>query len=226
FDRDRAEAALADRLQRRCGPDLRGEPGAGLSHFHTVAYRQTIRCRMEAAMRNIQHRDIEAPAAAVGALLDRLASDTDPLWPAPAWPPIRLDRGLVVGSVGGHGPIRYSVAEYQPGRRVRFAFDPSIGFDGFHELLVEPLDERRTRLTHDLVGKPSGAMRLVWPLAVRWMHEALLQDLLDNAELAATGRLREKARWSRWVRFLRARMSPQPEGVPLPQPAALATTEL
>src|SRR5947199_3653022 len=82
FDRDRAEAALADRLQRRCGPDLRGEPGAGLSHFHTVAYRQTIRCRMEAAMRNIQHRDIEAPAAAVGALLDRLASDTDPLWPA------------------------------------------------------------------------------------------------------------------------------------------------
>jgi hypothetical protein len=181
---------------------------------------------MEAAMRNIQRRDIEAPAAAVGALLDRLASDTDPLWPTPAWPPIRFDRGLAVGSVGGHGPIRYSVAEYEPGRRVRFVFDPSIGLDGFHELIVEPLDERRTRLTHDLVGKPRGTMRLVWALAVRWMHEALLQDLLDNAQLAATGCLREKARWSRWVRFMRARMSPKPQGVPLPQSAVLATTEL
>ena len=177
-------------------------------------------------MRNIQRRDIEAPAAAVGALLDRLASDADPLWPAPAWPPIRFDRGLAVGSVGGHGPIRYSVAEYVPGRRVRFVFDPSIGLDGYHELIIEPLDERRTRLTHDLVGRPRGTMRLVWPLAVRWMHEALLQDLLDNAELIATGRLREKALWSRWVRFMRARMSPKPQGVPLPETAVLAATEL
>ena len=61
---------------------------------------------MEAEMRNIQSRTIDAPAASVGALIDLIASDNDPLWPSPAWPPIRLDRGLVTGSRGGHGPIR------------------------------------------------------------------------------------------------------------------------
>src|SRR5688572_13903457 len=106
----------------------------------------SIRNRMEVPVRNIQHRVIDAPATALGALLDRTAGPDDPVWPAPQWPPLSLDAGLTAGSAGGHGPIRYSVAAYEPGRRVRFTFDPAIGITGFHELVVEPVDGGRTRL--------------------------------------------------------------------------------
>lgn len=176
-------------------------------------------------MRNIQRRDIDAPAAVVGALLDRLASDDDPLWPAPAWPPIRFDRGLAVGATGGHADIHYSVTEYEPGSRLRFAFAPSIGA-GHHEFTVRPLTPTTSRLTHELVVRPSARMRLAWPLAVRWLHEALLRDLLDNAELAATGRLGRRARWSPWVRLLRGLAMPGSRRVTVPAAAALARGEL
>lgn len=105
----------------------------------------------------------------------------------------------------GHGPIRYSVTAYEPGARIRFGFDPAIGFDGYHELRVEPIGPRRGRLVHDVVGRTRGRMRLFWPLALRWLHGALLQDLLDNAQLAATGTLACPARQSAWVRLLRRR---------------------
>src|SRR5690349_16450146 len=69
-------------------------------------------------------------------LLDRVASADDPIWPAPTWPPIRLDNGLRPGSRGGHGPIRYTVEEYDPGRLIRFRFDPVMRMRGHHELRV------------------------------------------------------------------------------------------
>src|SRR5919198_1110330 len=87
-------------------------------------------------MRNTHHRAIDA--ANLGELLDRLAGPDDPLWPSHAWPPLRLDAGLAPGSRGGHGPIRYTVAEYEPGRRVRFRFDRETGGDGYHELIATP----------------------------------------------------------------------------------------
>jgi hypothetical protein len=65
-------------------------------------------------------------------------------------------------------------------------------------------------------------MVLGWPLAVRWLHDALIEDLLDNAELAATGTVRRPARWSPWVRMLRAHLGPTPRGGPVPPAAALA----
>jgi len=162
-------------------------------------------------MRNIQSRTIDAPAASVGALIDLIASDNDPLWPSPAWQPIRLDRGLVTGSRGGHGPIRYHVGEYEPGHRVRFIFDPPTGIEGHHELRVEETGLSGCTLIHDARGRMLGRMRLVWPLALRWLHEALSQDLLDNAELAATGELARPARHSRWVRALRRRLAKRPQ---------------
>lgn len=54
-------------------------------------------------------------------------------------------------------------------------------------------------------------MRLLWPLLVRWFHEALVRDLFDNLERTVTGRLADPpARWSRWVvamRHIHARTS-------------------
>lgn len=154
-------------------------------------------------MRNVQSRDIPAPAAEVGALLDRLAGPDDVLWPTAGWPPIRFDKGLTVGARGGHGPIRYSVAEIDPGRRVRFTFDPRIGATGYHEARVEPLGPGRCRLVHEIRGRTHGRMLLAWPLAVRWLHEALIHDLFDNAERAVADGPRTPARWSWWVRLLR-----------------------
>lgn len=156
-------------------------------------------------MQNIQHRVIKAPADALGVLLDRFASPDDLLWPSPAWFPVILDSGLALGSHGGHGPIRYHVSSYEPGRRVRFEFEPGMGLDGYHELAITEEGPDRCRLTHTISAGLSGRMVLLWPLVIRWLHEALLQDLLDNAEVAVTGRLaRPRARWSWWVRLLRS----------------------
>lgn len=139
----------------------------------------------------------------LGALLDRLAGHDDALWPAAAWPALRLSHGLEVGSAGGHGPIRYTVSAYVPSVSVRFTFDPAIGLRGYHEFVVEPVDERHSRLVHTIVARTNGAMVLRWPLAVRWLHEALLEDLLDNAERAATGLVIRPARHGVAVSLLR-----------------------
>jgi hypothetical protein len=154
-------------------------------------------------VKNIQSRSIAAPAADVGALLDRLAAPDDVLWPGPPWPRLRLDRGLTIGSAGGHGPIRYRVSECEPGRRIRFAFEPTVGIHGYHELAVEPDRPQRCRLVHTISGRTRGTMRWRWPLVIRWLHEALLHELLDNAERAATGGLTgPRSRPGPWVRLL------------------------
>ncbi len=156
------------------------------------------------SVRNVQQRVIQAPADRLGELLDRVADVDDSVWPARAWAPLILDDGLVPGSRGGHDVIRYSVVEYEPGRRVRFSFEPGVGLVGHHELQVDSVGPGRSRLTHTVAGTLEGRMTVLWPLVVRWLHEALLQDLLDNTERAATGRLKAApVRWSAWVRLLR-----------------------
>ena len=160
-------------------------------------------------MRNVQSRVIDAPVSEIGALLDRFGSADDALWPSAHWAAAILDRGLEPGSTGGHGVIRYSVTEYVPGRRVRLQFAPEVGIDGFHELIVTPRGPGRSELSHVIDGKVRGSMRVLWPLAVRWLHEAVLHDLLDNAERETTGALKNgPARWSPLVRVLR-RIAPE-----------------
>ncbi|MFC4041191.1 DUF2867 domain-containing protein [Dactylosporangium siamense] len=153
-------------------------------------------------MQNVQRRTIDAPLGLMGPLLDRVAADDDPLWPVTTWPPIRFDGPLAPGAAGGHGMIRYSVVEHVPGRLLRCRFDPTLGLVGEHELRLEP-DGDGTAVVHVIRGRLTGGMRVLWPVAIRWLHEALLQDLLDNAERAGTGTVRTPARWSPWVRLLR-----------------------
>lgn len=153
-------------------------------------------------MQNVQRRTIDAPLNRMGALLDRVAGPDDPWWPVPAWPAIRFDRPLGPGATGGHGMIRYTVVEYVPGRLLRCAFDPAIGLVGEHELRLEA-DGAGTAVVHVIRGRLTGGMRLLWPVAIRWLHEALLQDLLDNAERTGTGAVHRPARWSPWVRLVR-----------------------
>lgn len=175
-------------------------------------------------VRNEHERVIEAPAAAVGALFDRLSAPDDPVFPTPAWPAMTFDGPLAVGATGGHGPVRYRVAEYEPGRRVRFDFTDPEG--GFHEIAVEPLGERRCRVRHVLEAEPRGLDRILWPTVVRPVHDTMVEEVLDNAERAATGACARPVRWSRWVRLLNALDWDRPETVAVPEDAALLRTAL
>lgn len=152
---------------------------------------------------NLHERLLPAKQSEVGALIDTLAGDADALWPRHCWPPMAFDRSLVVGAVGGHGPIRYTVTAYVPSTWVRFTFSAPRGFDGFHEYTALTVDEQHTLLRHTLAMRTRGPARLTWPLLWRPLHDACLEDSLDRAE-AAWGTPARPARWSRYVRLLRS----------------------
>lgn len=63
---------------------------------------------------------------------------------------------------------------------------------------MESAGSARARIRHVLDAEPEGINRLLRPVLLA-MHDALVEDLLDNAELAATGRLARPARWPRWL---------------------------
>ncbi len=152
---------------------------------------------------NAHERVLPASVEVVGALLDRLGSENDPIWPSDRWPRLELDRGgLVVGAKGGHGPIRYHVVEYDPGRFVRFRFSGPPGFLGHHEFIVEHATAGAL-LRHVVVLAPSGNARYSWPLVWRPLHDALIEDALDRAQAAVTGTAPPPRAWSWWVRVLR-----------------------
>ncbi len=153
-------------------------------------------------VRNIHERLLHVSAAEAGALVDGLGSSRDPLWPRQRWPAMRFDRPLAVGAVGGHGPIRYVVEAYKPGRLVRFRFTRPAGFRGTHAFLVTPEGAAGARLRHELLMRTEGLARLTWPLVFRPLHDALVEDVLDRAALA-TGQAPAARPWSPWVRFLR-----------------------
>ncbi|NMO20766.1 SRPBCC family protein [Pyxidicoccus fallax] len=162
-------------------------------------------------VRNIHERFLPVPPERLAPLLDSLASREDGLWPHERWPRMRFDRPLAVGASGGHGPIRYDVEGYEPGRRVRFRFRAPRGFDGWHALVVEPA-EGGVLLRHELEMAARGPARLSWPVVFRPLHDALVEDALDKAELAVTGRVARPARWGWRVRVLRAALARQGRG--------------
>ncbi|WP_129305992.1 DUF2867 domain-containing protein [Streptomyces sp. L2] len=178
------------------------------------------------AVRNVHERVIEAPAEAVGALLDRLSAADDPLFPAPAWPRMRLDGPLAVGADGGHGRIRYHVTAYDPGRRVRFDTPPGGGLDGYHEFTVAPLGAERCRVRHVLVCEAHGLVRLSWMCVIRPIHDTMIEEIFDNIERAAAGGVARPTRWSPWVRLLHGLGWARPETVTTPPAARLLRTGL
>lgn len=158
-------------------------------------------------VRNVHERFIPAPASQVGMLLDSLGDPSDRLWPADRWPPMRLDRPVAVGAIGGHGPIRYSIESYEPARMMRFRFLRPTGFDGTHGFFVEP-QAGGALLRHELAMQVSGRALLRWALVIRPLHDALIEDALDRAS-AVFGQQVPLRRWSLWVRILRALLKPR-----------------
>ena len=151
---------------------------------------------------DVHERWLAAPPAAVGRLLDDLGGPDDRLWPTRRWPAMRLDRPLSVRARGGHGPIRYHVDTYRAGSVVRFTFERPTGFHGHHEYLVVP-SSSGTVLRHSLVMRTSGTARLSWPLLFGPLHDALIEDSLDQAAKSLDLHVARPRRWSRRVRALR-----------------------
>lgn len=158
---------------------------------------------------NVHERVLDAPSPEVGALLDRLASREDAIWPHERWPPMRFDRPLGAGAAGGHGPVRYTVEAYEPGRSIRFRFTAPRGFNGTHRYEIEPLPAGSTRLRHVLEMRTEGPALLTWPLIFRPMHDALIEDSLDKAGRSLGREPSPPARWSARVRLLRRMFAPR-----------------
>ncbi len=156
-------------------------------------------------IRNVHERRLEARPEKVGALLDTLSSEHDLLWPNDRWPPMRFNRALGVGASGGHGPVRYAVSSYVPGRLAEFQFDGTgltANWDGRHLFEVIP---RRSGviLRHTIDAACDAPTWLTWFFMVRPMHNALLEDALDRAESDLGIGPRKPARWGVWIRLLR-----------------------
>jgi hypothetical protein len=147
-------------------------------------------------------RVIQATAEAVGGLIDSLSSRDDKLWPWENWPAQRFNGPLAVGARGGHGPIRYTVQDYQPGRLVRYHFAPPPGFSGWHGFEVRE-HERGAVLQHVVHGQAGLRGWLRWQLVLRPLHDALIENALDKAETLAQDTPRQPRTWPLYVRLLR-----------------------
>lgn len=153
---------------------------------------------------NVHLRTLPVPADVAGALLDRVAEPGNPVWPAPDWPALVLDRPLADGADGGHGRNRYTCTNYQPGRRVEFTFGPESPFVGTHAFDVLKSGSNACVLRHAVIATPRDLRgRLQWSLIIRWSHDAMIEDLLDRMAVAVGHPPVRPARWSPYVRLLR-----------------------
>jgi hypothetical protein len=138
-------------------------------------------------------RELGISVERAGALLESLAGPDDRLW-SDRWPALRLDRGLAVGSRGGHGPIRYTVVRHTPGRDVVFRFRRMAGLRGEHGFHVSETGDGHAVLQHLTEAEGRGPWLLLWPLVIRPLHDAAVTDCLDRAEGLSPRALRGRPR--------------------------------
>jgi hypothetical protein len=168
-------------------------------------------------IRNVHERRLDAGPEKVGALLDTLSSTGDRLWPGDRWPPQRFDAPLGVGARGGHGPVRYAVTAYVPGRIAEFRFDGTgltAGWDGRHLFEVIPR-KSHVILRHTIDAAADPKSWLAWFFMIRPMHNALMEDALDRAEHELGTGPKKPADWGVWTRILRkmaAKRAPRTTG--------------
>lgn len=154
---------------------------------------------------NRHERRLNASPEQAGDLVNTLSAEDDKLWPLDKWPPMKFDSELRVGASGGHGPIRYHVSEYVPGRRVEFQFSRKglvAGLDGRHYFEVIPRSDH-VQLRHTVDAESDFRSWLKWQVMIGPMHDALLEDALDKAQRALGQPPRRGSRWGWRVRFLR-----------------------
>lgn len=135
-------------------------------------------------------------------MFETLATKHDRIWPKEQWPAMRLSNGLNVGSSGGHGPIGYTVEAINPGTSVAFRFDKPKGFEGSHWFEVSSLGDSQTEMKHTIDMNAKGIGLLTWTFAIRWLHDALVEDAFDKVENQFSNQSK-KTSWNLWVKTLR-----------------------
>ena len=113
-----------------------------------------------------------------------------------------MNEGLTIGSKGGHGPIRYTVNQYNPGELIQFEFRKPKGFNGVHRFEIVELENDQTQIKHTIEMNTTGIGILTWTIAVRCLHDALMEDAFDKVENQFVTE-KKKTKWNIWVRVLR-----------------------
>lgn len=146
-----------------------------------------------------ERRLVTSPADA-WRLIANLGGKHELLWPK-HWPAIHFDRPLGLGAVGGHGFVGYYVEQYSPPELIRFRFTAPKGIEGYHEFRVVR-EISSVRFRHTMRMRTRGLFTWLWLLAIRPVHDALLQDLMDRASYYSSAHC-FRSPWSRRVKFLR-----------------------
>lgn len=157
---------------------------------------------------NIHERSVKVSPGEAGRAIDGLSGREDFLWPRSRWPAMEFDGPLAVGASGGHGPVRYSVTEYVPGRRVEFRFGragATAGLDGRHFFEIVPRRDHVV-LRHVVDAECDFRNWLRWRFFIEPLHDALLEDAFAGAERTLVHAGTKMPRWNPWVRFLRWRL--------------------
>jgi hypothetical protein len=151
---------------------------------------------------NIHRKIIRQPKEKISAIFDSLSTNNDQFWPREKWPPIIFKSGLTVGAIGGHGPVKYSIQKYTHGNLIEFKFIRPDGFMGTHKFEITEREKEQTEVKHTINMDISGKGVLTWYLAIKWLHNALLEDCLDKVENHFL-ETKMETKWSLWVIFLR-----------------------
>ncbi len=155
---------------------------------------------------NIHKRIISQPKDEVIKLLETLSTESDKIWPKEKWPAMNFKDGIKVGAKGGHGPIRYSVEKYDPNEIIQFRFSKPKGFNGIHKFEINELTDKTTEIRHTIDMNTVGKGTLIWVLAIRSLHNALIEDGFDKLENSFSEN-RKSSKWSFWVRFMRKQIA-------------------
>jgi hypothetical protein len=155
---------------------------------------------------NIHKRTINQPKNKVAEILETLSTENDRIWPRGKWPSMKFKGGIKVGAKGGHGPIRYTVEKYNPSEIIQFRFSKPNGFNGIHKFELNELSHEKTEIRHTIDMKTVGKGTLMWILAIRSLHDALIEDGLDQLENNFDSN-KKSSKWSFWVRFMRKQIA-------------------
>lgn len=151
---------------------------------------------------NIHQREIDQPKDRLLELFATLATKDDKIWPKEKWPGMKFENGLTTGAAGGHGPIRYIVVKNDQNGLLTFKFQNPPGFTGMHAFEITELNDNKTAIRHTIDMNTKTIATLKWVFAIRWLHDALIEDAFDKVENYFTGK-NKKTEWNIWVRFLR-----------------------
>ena len=155
---------------------------------------------------NIHKRILNQPKSKIQSELETLSTENDGIWPKEKWPQMRFKDGIKIGAKGGHGPIKYFVEIYEPNEIIQFRFSKPKGFKGTHKFEINELLDKTTEIKHTINMHTEGKGTLIWILAIRSLHNALIKDAFDKLENTF---LKEKksSEWSFWVKFLRKQLA-------------------